>query len=299
MVNFKRYPETFPVDVSSKLKMNRFTNFLLVAVYGYSAFLAFIYFYQPRLLFFPNIPSREVEVSPGEVGLPYESVKLVTSDNVQLDGWFIPAPQARGVVLFCHGNAGNISHRLDSLLLFNKLGLSTLIFDYRGYGRSQGKPSEQGTYQDAEAAWQHLTQERGVPPQQIILFGRSLGAAVAAHSATIHTAGALIIESCFTSVPDIAADLYPFLPARLLSRLDYNAKAKLENVGCPVLIVHSPNDEIIPYKHGRALYAAAKEPKRFLELRGGHNDGFLITGKAYRDGLDRFLSGPLRPGKIP
>jgi fermentation-respiration switch protein FrsA (DUF1100 family) len=299
MVNFKRYPETFPVDVSSKLKMNRFTNFLLVAVYGYTAFLAFIYFYQPRLLFFPNIPSREVEVSPGEVGLPYESVKLVTSDNVQLDGWFIPAPQARGVVLFCHGNAGNISHRLDSLLLFNKLGLSTLIFDYRGYGRSQGKPSEQGTYQDAEAAWQHLTQERGVPPQQIILFGRSLGAAVAAHLATIHTAGALIIESCFTSVPDIAADLYPFLPARLLSRLDYNAKAKLENVGCPVLIVHSPNDEIIPYKHGRALYAAAKEPKRFLELRGGHNDGFLITGKAYRDGLDRFLSGPLRPGKIP
>ena len=299
MVNFKQYPETFPVDVSSKLKMNRITNFLLVAVYGYSAFLAFIYFYQPRLLFFPNMPSREVEVSPGEVGLPYESVKLVTSDKVQLDGWFIPAPQARGVVLFCHGNAGNISHRLDSLLLFNKLGLSTLIFDYRGYGRSQGKPSEQGTYQDAEAAWQHLRQERGVPPQQIILFGRSLGAAVAAHLATIHTAGALIIESCFTSVPDIAADLYPFLPARLLSRLDYNAKAKLENVGCPVLIVHSPNDEIIPYKHGRALYAAAKEPKRFLELRGGHNDGFLITGKAYRDGLDRFLSGPLRPGKIP
>lgn len=280
--------------------VNGFMNFLLVAACGYSVFLAFIYFYQPRLLFFPNIPSREVKVSPDEVGLPYESVKLlVTGDNVQLDGWFIPAPQARGVVLFCHGNAGNISHRLDSLLLFNKLGLSTLIFDYRGYGRSQGKPSEQGTYQDAEVAWQHLTQERDVPPQQIILFGRSLGAAVAAHLATIHTPGALIIESCFTSVPDIAADLYPFLPARLMSRLDYNAKEKLQNVGCPVLIVHSPNDEIIPYKHGRALYAAAKEPKRFLELRGGHNDGFLITGKAYRDGLDSFLSEALGSGNIP
>ncbi|MCD6388356.1 MAG: alpha/beta hydrolase, partial [Desulfobulbaceae bacterium] len=270
--------------------MNGFVHFLLVAACGYSAFLAFIYFYQPRLLFFPNIPSRAVKVSPAEVGLPYESVKLVTSDNVQLDGWYIPAPQARGIVLFCHGNAGNISHRLESLLLFNKLGLSTLIFDYRGYGRSQGKPSEQGTYQDVKAAWQHLTQERGVPPQQIILFGRSLGAAVTAHLAVIHTPAALILESCFTSVPDIAADLYPFLPVRLLSRLDYNALEKLENVACPVLIVHSPNDEIIPYKHGRALYAAAKEPKRFLELRGGHNDGFLVTGKAYRDGLDSFLS---------
>ncbi|MBC8466839.1 MAG: alpha/beta hydrolase, partial [Deltaproteobacteria bacterium] len=249
--------------------MNSLMNFLLIAACGYSVFLAFIYFYQPRLLFFPNLPSRQVNVSPGEVGLPYESVKLVTSDNVQLDGWFIPAPQTQGVVLFFHGNAGNISHRLDSLHLLNKLRLSTLIFDYRGYGRSQGKPSEQGTYLDAEAAWQHLTQERGVPSQQIILFGRSLGAAVATHLAAIHTPGALILESCFTSVPDIAADLYPFLPAKLLSRLNYNTKEKLQDVTCPVLIVHSRNDEIIPYKHGRALYAAAKEPKRFLELRGG------------------------------
>jgi len=278
--------------------MNGFVHFLLLAACGYSAFLVFIYFYQPRLLFFPNIPSREVKVSPAEAGLPYESVKLVTSDTIQLDGWYIPASQARGVVLFCHGNAGNISHRLDSLLLFNKLGLSTLIFDYRGYGRSQGKPSEQGTYQDAEAAWQYLTQERGVLPPKIILFGRSLGAAVAAHLAAIHTPGALILESSFTSVPDIAADLYPFLPVGLLSRVDYNVKEKLENVACPVLIVHGPNDEIIPYKHGRALYAAAKEPKRFLELRGGHNEGFLITGKTYRDGLDGFLSEALGSGKI-
>lgn len=274
-------------------------HFLLLAVCGYSAFLAFIYFYQPRLLFFPNIPSRAVAMSPGEAGLPYESVTLLTSDNVKLDGWFIPAPQSRGVVLFFHGNAGNISHRLDTLLLLNKLGLSTFIFDYRGYGRSQGKPSEQGMYRDAEAAWQDLTQERSVPPQQIILFGRSLGAAVAAHLATLHTPGALIMESCFTSVPDIAADVYPFLPARLLSRLHFNAREKLANVACPVLIAHSSNDEIIPYKHGRALYAAAKEPKHFLELRGGHNDGFLITGKAYRDGIDSFLRESISAEKIP
>lgn len=274
-------------------------NFLLIEVCGYSAFLAFIYFYQPRLLFFPNIPSREIKMSPADAGLPYESVTLLTSDTIQLDGWFIPAPEARGVVLFFHGNAGNISHRLDSLLLFNKLRLSTFIFDYRGYGRSQGKPSEQGMYRDAEAAWQYLTRERGILPQQIILFGRSLGAAVAAHLATLHTPGALIMESCFTSVPDIAADVYPFLPARLLSRLHFNAMEKLENVACPVLIAHGRNDEIIPYRHGRALYAAAKEPKRFLELRGGHNDGFLITGKAYRDGLDTFLSESISAEKAP
>jgi fermentation-respiration switch protein FrsA (DUF1100 family) len=279
--------------------MNSFMNFLLVAACGYSFFLAFVYFYQPRLLFFPDIPSREIEVSPSEVGLQYESVKLVTGDNVQLDAWFIPAPQARGVILFCHGNAGNISHRLDSLLLFQELGLSTIIFDYRGYGRSQGKPSELGTYQDAEAAWQYLTQQRGFSPQEIILFGRSLGAAVASHLAANHKPAGLIMESCFTSVPDIASDVYPFLPARLLSKFEYNAIANLQSINHPVLIVHSPNDEIIPYKHGRTLYEAAKEPKRFLELRGGHNDGFLVTGKAYRDGLNSFVTEVLSAEKTP
>lgn len=276
--------------------MNGFANFLLIALCAYSALLVFIYFYQPRLLYFPDIPSRDIEMTPDEAGLPYEPVTLVTSDNVQLDGWFIPASQARGVVLFFHGNAGNISHRLDSLLLFNTLGLSTFIFDYRGYGRSQGKPSEQGMYQDAEAAWQYLTRERNVLPQHIILFGRSLGGSVAAHLAAIHTPGALILESCFTSVPDIAADAYPFLPGGLLSRFSYNTREKLEYAACPVLIAHSRSDEIIPCKHGLALYAAAKEPKRFLELRGGHNDGFLVTGKAYKDGLDSFLAESIRSG---
>ena len=227
--------------------------------------------------------------------MPYESVKLVTKDNVQLDGWFVPSHKTRGVILFFHGNAGNISHRLDSLILFHQLGLSTLIFDYRGYGRSQGKPSEQGTYLDAEAAWEYLTKDRNFQPEKIILFGRSLGAAVASHLATIYSPGGLILESCFTSVPDIASDVYPFLPARLLSQFEYNALENLENISCPVLIVHSPNDEIIPYKHGRALYEAAREPKHFLELRGGHNDGFLITGKAYMAGLDNFVSKTLSP----
>lgn len=270
--------------------MNFWANILLMAVLGYAFMLAFLYFYQNRLLFLPNLPSRNVERSPSAVGLAYESVDLVTSDNIHLDGWFIPSPEKRGVILFCHGNAGNISHRLDSLLLFHRLGFSTLIFDYRGYGRSKGHPSEAGTYLDIKAAWQYLTRERSIAPSYIILFGRSLGAAVAVHQAVMHTPGALIVESCFTSVPDMAAELYPFLPVRWLSRLDYNAQQQLQRVSCPVLVVHSRDDEIIPFRHGRALYAAAKEPKQFLELRGGHNDAFLLAGRTYTQKLDGFLS---------
>jgi len=273
-----------------RMAMNSLTNILLMAVFAYFLFLIFLYFYQDRLLFLPNLPSRAVESSPSAVGLSYEPVDLLTGDNIHLDGWFIPAPENRGVILFCHGNAGNISHRFDSLLLFHRLGFSTLIFDYRGYGRSQGKPSETGTYRDAEAAWLYLTRERSIAPKRIILFGRSLGAAVAVHQATVYTPGALIVESCFTSVPDMAAELYPFLPARWLSRLDYNAQEQLQRVSCPVLVVHSRDDEIIPFRHGRALYTAANEPKQFLELHGDHNNGFLLTGRTYTQKLDAFLS---------
>ncbi len=270
--------------------MNGLMNILLMVVLGYSLLLVFLYFYQDRLLFLPNIPSRVVERSPSAVGLAYEPVTLVTRDNIDLDGWFIPAPENRGVILFFHGNAGNISHRFDSLLLFHRLGFSTLIFDYRGYGRSQGHPSEAGTSMDAEAAWQYLTGKRSIVPSRIILFGRSLGAAVAARQAAEHTPGALIVESGFTSVPDMAVELYPFLPVRWLTRLDYNAREQLQRVSCAVLVVHSRDDEIIPFRHGQALYAAAKEPKQFLELRGGHNDGFLMSGRTYTRKLDEFLS---------
>lgn len=270
--------------------MNGLIYILLMAVLAYTFLLIFLYFYQERMLFLPNIPSRLVERSPSAVGLDYEPVDLVTSDKIHLDGWFIPASENRGVILFCHGNAGNISHRFDSLLLFHRMGYSVLIFDYHGYGRSQGSPSEAGTYRDVEAAWEYLIRERSISPSRIILFGRSLGAAVAVHQAVVHPPGALIVESTFTSVPDRAAELYPFLPVRWLSRLDYNVKEQLQKVACPVLVVHSRDDEIIPFSHGRALYAAASEPKQFLEIGGGHNDGFILAGQTYTQELDRFLS---------
>jgi len=269
--------------------LNSLWSILLIIAGAYGAFVLFVYFSQSSLLYLPNLPSRDVIATPDVVGLSYEPVKILADDGVRLDGWFIPARQARGAVLFFHGNAGNISHRLDSLKIFNDLGLDVLIFDYRGYGRSQGSPSEAGTYRDAEAAWRYLTEQRRIPARNIVLFGRSLGAAIAAYLATRHTPGALIIESAFTSVPELAADVYPFLPARWLSRFHYNIREYLGSVSSPVLVVHSRDDEIIPFKHGRELFAAANEPKHLLELRGGHNDAFLVSGQTYVKGLDTFL----------
>lgn len=270
--------------------MKSILNIVFLTGLCYALLLLFVYFYQGKMLFLPNHPSRSVRSLPSSVGMAYESVTLLSGGDTRLSGWFVPAPENRGTILFCHGNAGNISHRLESLLLFHKLGFSTLIFDYRGYGDSQGKPSEAGTYLDVEAAWHYLTEERSIAPSRITLFGRSLGAAIAVHQATVSSPGALILESSFTSVPDMAADLYPFLPVRWLSRLNYNVQEQLQKVSCPVLIVHSQDDELIPFSHGLALYEAANKPKKFLELHGGHNDGFLLTGKAYTQGLDAFLS---------
>jgi pimeloyl-ACP methyl ester carboxylesterase len=166
---------------------------MLVAA-GYAMVLLAAFAFQSRLVYFPNVPSRAIGPGPDSIGLAYESVEILTEDGVRLDAWYVPVREPRGTVLFFHGNAGNISHRLDSLRVFNGLGFATLIFDYRGYGRSEGAVSEQGIYRDAEAVWRHLTEERGIPATEVILFGRSLGAAVAAYMASQHRPGALIIE---------------------------------------------------------------------------------------------------------
>jgi hypothetical protein len=262
---------------------------LLTAAGAYGALLLFLYFGQASLLYLPDLPSRALSATPADAGLDYETVRLRTEDGVGLHGWYVPAATPRGTLLFFHGNAGNISHRLDSLLIFHRLGLNVLIFDYRGYGQSEGRPDEEGTHRDARAAWRHLTETRGIEGRRIILFGRSLGAALAAWLATEVRPGGLILESAFTSVPDLAADLYWWLPARRLARLQYATRDYLARVACPVLVVHSPQDEIIPYHHGQALYAAARPPKAFLRLRGDHNAGFLLSGADYVGGLDTFL----------
>ena len=263
----------------------------------YGALCLYLFLMQSRLIFYPNIPSRKLTSSPADIGLEYESVSIKTSDQVILHGWFVPASEEKGVLLFFHGNAGNISHRLDSLKIFHDLGLSTLVIDYRGYGRSQGAISEHGNYLDAEAAWAYLTEIKNIPSKKIVVFGRSLGAAIAAYSAAKHMPGALILESAFTSVPDMAAKMYPVFPVRLLSRFQYDTRKFLLSVKCPVLIIHSPSDEIISFENGVQLYDSAREPKRILKIQGGHNNGFLLSGETYIEGIEEFitssLTGPL------
>ncbi len=268
---------------------------VVVAVAGaYIIFAGLLFIFQSHFVYYPE---RILVADPGSIGLNFENVSFETSDRVELSGWFIPSPGASGVILFCHGNAGNISHRLESVQMFHRLGLDVFIFDYRGYGQSKGKPTEQGTYKDVEAAWRYLIETRQVNPDQIVVFGRSLGGAIASWLAQTHPPGALILESTFTSLPDIAATLYPYLPVRWLSRFEYDTAERLGRVDCPVLIVHSRDDEIMPFGHGRQLFEAAKEPKRFLEISGTHNEGFITSGGHYEEGLNAFILEHIVPEK--
>jgi fermentation-respiration switch protein FrsA (DUF1100 family) len=260
----------------------------LILALAYAGIAALMYFQQDRLLYFPGM-ARELAATPTRFGLPFDELEIATEDGETLHAWWIPAKNARGAVVLFHGNAGNISHRLDYAAMFDRLGYSTLLVEYRGYGRSTGKPSEQGTYRDAAASWRWLTQTKGVAAGEIVLFGESLGGAVAAWLASRERPRALVLASTFTSVPDLAAELYPILPVRLLSRFEYNTLEALSSVNAPVLIAHSASDDIIPYSHGRRLHAAAREPKAFLELAGGHNDGFVFMRPDWVNALGAFL----------
>jgi fermentation-respiration switch protein FrsA (DUF1100 family) len=265
-------------------------KFILVAAACYGLFVAVVYLMQGRMLYLANVPGRALVMTPADADMEYEDVTVETADGVSLHGWFIPG-QSDEAVLFFHGNAGNISHRLDSIRQFRSLGLSVFIIDYRGYGQSGGRTTEKGMYRDAEAAWRYLTERRGIAASDIIVFGRSLGASVASWLAGRQEPRALIVESSFTSVPDIAQELYPWLPARWLSRLKHSTLEYIRAVQCPVLVVHSRDDEIIPFQHGESIYAAANEPRSLLEIRGGHNDAFLADEIAYVGGLRTFLGG--------
>jgi fermentation-respiration switch protein FrsA (DUF1100 family) len=254
----------------------------------YGCVVALVFIFQSHLVYYPQV-GREGDLTPQAYGLAYEAVEIATEDGEKLAAWWVPAEGARGTVLFFHGNAGNISHRLDYLKMFRGLRYSTLIIDYRGFGTSTGSPSEAGTYRDAEAAWRHLTEQRSIHADDIVFFGESLGAAVASWLATRHTPRALVLASTFTSVPDLGAEVYWFLPVRLISRFRYDNLSRLAAVRAPVLVAHSRNDEIVPFAHGQRLYAAAREPKQFLELAGGHNTGFIFMREEWVRVLADFL----------
>ena len=260
-------------------------TFIIVASWLGIVLLA--YFFQSHLIYYPE---KELVFEPGDIGLDFEEVWLETGDELTIHGWYVPHPAPRATVLFLHGNAGNISHWLDTLRFLHDLGLAALIIDYRGYGNSEGRPTEEGTYLDADAAWTYLTETRGVQAGEIIVMGRSLGAAIAISLAEQNSPGLLVVESAFTSIADLAEKLYPILPVRWIIRIHYPSIDRISNVRCPVLIVHSPEDEIIPFEFGEALFDRARPPKQFLRIRGDHNDGFMLSGDSYRQGLDEFIT---------
>jgi len=247
----------------------------------------FLYLFQSRLIYFPR---KEMGITPNDAGMPFEDLFIRTSDGIMLNAWFVPAENPQATLLYFHGNAGNISNRIETIRQFRELEFSTLIVDYRGYGRSGGEPDEEGTYSDAQAAWDYLVNVRGVPPDSIVVLGRSLGGAVAAHLATQVKPRAVILESTFTSIPDRGAELYPYFPARLLARIHYNSLEVMPSIRAPLLIVHSPEDEIVPFNHGQRLYDAAHEPKEFLRISGGHNEGNFVFRELYEQGITSFLS---------
>ena len=256
------------------------------AIYGLLCLAVFLF--QSRLVYFPV---RALAATPAALGLRYEDVYLATDSGTRVHGWYLPGAEDGRTLLFLHGNAGNISHRLESLRIFNRLDLNVLIIDYSGYGESSGKPSEQQTYDDAMAAWRYLTDDLGVAPGRIVVFGRSLGGGVAAWLATREAPGALILESTFTSVPELARKYYPFLPVGWLARIRYDNGSRIATLRCPLLVAHSRDDTLVPIDHGRALFAAAPEPKAFLEFHGDHNAGFVLSGQIYTLGLARFIDG--------
>lgn len=251
----------------------------LLAVFG-------LFLFQGRLLF---VPSRQVWRTPADAGIGHEEVFLPTADGGRIHGWFVPAREAQGTVLFFHGNAGNMAHRLDTIAVLHNWRLNVFLIDYRGYGNSSGRPNEKALYHDADAAWRFLTEQKRISANRIVIFGRSLGSAVAAHLAARFDPAGVIVESGFVSIPEIAAGIYRWFPVRLLSRNHFPTLENVKAVRCPILVAHSREDDLIPFDHGERLFEAAGEPKFFLEMRGTHNDCVSATGVSYERAIRSFL----------
>lgn len=267
---------------------------------GYMACCLVLFLMQSKFIYFPF---KELDATPKDIGLDYEELTLRASDGVGIGAWLVPRSDARGVALFCHGNAGNISHCLPLIKTLHDAGCSVLAFDYRGFGKSGGKPSEQGTYDDAQAAWDYLVKERRVPAERIVVFGWSLGGAVAARLAANlppeRRPGSVILSSSFSSIADMARKHYPIFPVRLLLRFEYPTAANASKIKSPVLVIHSRDDEIVPLKQGRKIFDSITSEKSFLETTGGHNDDFGLGGRDSAEALHRFIDSHLPPGPLP
>jgi len=247
--------------------------------------LALRYFERSQIFY----PTRIIGMTPKNIGLGFEDVYFRTDDGLSLNGWFVKADTNKGVVLFCHGNAGNISHRLESIFVFKEMGFDVFIFDYRGYGRSRGWTTEKGVYADALAAYNYLVRVRSIPYDRVVVFGRSLGGNVAIDLATRVKAACLISESAFASIEDMARAIYGVRPPRWVLSNHFDAQSKISKVKMPKLIIHSRDDELVPFEHGQKIFNSALEPKDFFELTGSHNEYYLGTRSDYAKKIKSFI----------
>lgn len=269
---------------------------------GYLGICAWLYLRQSALVFFP---SKALEATPVDYSMYFVDVRIESTDGAKLFGWHIYADstiaggKARGTILFCHGNGGNISHRLELISLWRSLGFDVFCFDYQGYGQSEGAPSERATYDDVRAVWDYLVAKRHIAPENMLVLGRSLGAAVASHlvaelsRSNQPTPAGLILEAPFTSIPERGAQLYPYLPVRWLSRIKYDNRASLADIHLPTLFLHGVEDAIVPITMGEEVFTSANEPKRFVKLAGGHEDTYLVSREQYSAALVAFASETL------
>jgi len=250
---------------------------------------------------FIYFPEKRVISTPADVGLLYEDLHLITVDGIKINVWFVPFPGSRRTLLWFHGNAGNMGNRVDLLrLLHRNLKSNILIVDYRGYGFSGGEISEEGTRADARAAYDYLLGREDINPRQIILFGRSLGAAVAIDLAVDLEYGALILEAAFTSIQAMAKETFPLLPAGMLLKARYDSLSKIKSVHLPLLILHGNQDKVVPFEQGQVLFEEANEPKTFYTIRGaGHNDSYVVGGNAYFEAIRGFVEGTLKENQKP
>jgi fermentation-respiration switch protein FrsA (DUF1100 family) len=267
---------------------------LVAAVGGVRALGIFRDRFQRSKIFLPERYPDGVW-DPTSFGLPAEDVWLHAADGVELHGWWIPHPKARGVVLYCHGNTGSIAQRIGVLAHLRRLRVHVFAFDYRGYGRSAGEPSEEGLYLDVRAAYDHLVGPLAQPAASVILFGHSLGGAVAVDCALDRPLAGLVVQASFTHIRDAAKAFYPHFPIHLAARHQFVSIEKVPKLTLPKLFIHGRSDETVPFELGERLYEAASEPKEFLPIpRAGHNDLHRHGGRTYLRRLSRFRNRCLK-----
>ena len=252
---------------------------------AYSTLMIGFYFFQSRLVF---VPTKGLQTTPKEIGLDFET-HIIGKDQVY--SWFIPVKNKDAMtVLICHGNAGNISNRLSTIDFYHRqLGINVMIFDYSGYGKTPGKVGEEKTYENSQAVFDFMVDTLKISPDKIVVDGRSLGGAVAIDLATKRQFKGLIVQSTFTSIYQMAKSMFPILPAKWIQHIYYDSISKVGQIKCPILHLHSPDDQIIPYAMSGILFEKMPNPKRFVKIQGGHNSGWMDSMAIYDPALRSFI----------